>query len=245
MIPSTSPSGEFATTRWSLVAALESGRTDPGTARRKLIELCLHYWYPVYSYLRRSGHAPEAAQDLCRAFFARLLRDGPQRVAQARMPRFRLFLLGELHRFLADDARSTDAAVPELAPPLALAELEDRLHAEGGLQDSPEQALQRGFALQIVASALDRLREEARQAGRLPMFEGLQRYLGHEPHPGEYEVEATRFGVSPLFIALAVKRLRQRFRELAEDELGQTVSSAADRDTERQALQSALRQMPP
>jgi hypothetical protein len=54
----SSPSG-FANTRWSLVAAL---RADVDGGHKPLLELCLHNWYPVYSYLRRCGHAPHEAR---------------------------------------------------------------------------------------------------------------------------------------------------------------------------------------
>ena len=52
--------GRFATTRWSLVAALAD--QDQAVARASLVTLCLRYWYPVHAYLRRSGHEPAAAR---------------------------------------------------------------------------------------------------------------------------------------------------------------------------------------
>ena len=36
-------------------------------------ELCRIYWYPLYAYVRRRGHAPEEAQDLTQGFFLHLL----------------------------------------------------------------------------------------------------------------------------------------------------------------------------
>jgi hypothetical protein len=34
-----------------------------------LSELYRIYWYPLYAYVRRRGHAPEETQDLTRASF--------------------------------------------------------------------------------------------------------------------------------------------------------------------------------
>lgn len=231
---------DFRTTRWSLVAsALLGDAADPDLARQRLVELCLRYWYPVYVYLRRSGHAPQIAQHMTAEFFADLLHYGPQRAAGMPQGRFRLFLLTELHRFLSHDRGGGDTPA-EILPPLSLDELESRQRADHHVQGSPDLALHRGFALEIIGHALAQLRSEAHEAGRLTMFEALQGYLGSEPQPGDYDVEARRLGVRPLFVALAVKRLRQRFRELVEDELSQTVSDADDLEGERAALHAAV-----
>ncbi len=61
----------FATTRWSLVLA--AGTAPSAQADVALAELCADYWYPLYAYVRRRGHAPEDARDLTQAFFAKLL----------------------------------------------------------------------------------------------------------------------------------------------------------------------------
>jgi len=90
--------GPFANTRWTLVAALHDGEMG---ADRPLLELCLHNWYPVYSYLRRCGHGPGEAQELTRAFFEQLLHGGPGGAQPSEFGRFREFLVAELQRFLA------------------------------------------------------------------------------------------------------------------------------------------------
>ncbi len=232
--------GDFATTRWSLVLGA-SDRDAPG-ARASLLTLCLRYWYPVYAYLRRSGHAPERAHDLALAFFDGLVRDGLARREAHQQGRFRLFLLGELHRFLSDDAARAPRE-PTLDPP-ALHELESRHQAEALPQGSPEDMLRRGFAVEVLGAAQQRLRREAVEAGHLPMFEALARFLASEPRPGDYEEIAGRLQVRPLFLSLAVKRLRQRFRELVDHELSQTLASGSDMDAERAALMQSLDESP-
>jgi Arc/MetJ family transcription regulator len=42
-------------------------------------------------------------------------------------------------------------------------------------------------------------------------------------------------------LVVALKRLRQRFRELVDDELAETVCAAEDLERERAALHAALR----
>ena len=226
----------FAATRWSMVAGAAE------RAQGSLAELCVRYWFPVYAYARRSGHPPEIAQQITLAFFHHLV---TQRLGQrdARSPgRFREFLLAELDRFLAGtwDGKPVARPAEGLAAPLPIGLLESRHQAEAQGASSATAAFQRGFALEIIAHALERLRHEAVQAGRLQMFEALEPWLAAEPPPGEYEAIADRVGSRPLALVVALKRLRQRFRELADSELVETVATGADLEAERAALRTAL-----
>jgi RNA polymerase sigma-70 factor (ECF subfamily) len=71
----------FPTTRWSRVIA--AGDVDVPAAAAALAELCAAYWYPLYAYIRRRGHDPEAARDLTQGYFARLLEHRPFAAADA------------------------------------------------------------------------------------------------------------------------------------------------------------------
>src|SRR5687767_6929790 len=62
---------QFTTTHWSLVVA--AGAEASPIAVEALEKLCRTYWYPLYAYVRRQGHAADEAQDLTQGFFARLL----------------------------------------------------------------------------------------------------------------------------------------------------------------------------
>jgi RNA polymerase sigma-70 factor (ECF subfamily) len=225
----------FENTRWSLVAALDNRDKASLTP---LLELCLRNWYPVYAYLRHCGHSPETAQAMTQAFFDHLLDRGSGRADGERFGRFREFLLSELHAFLQSDRPPLSEHAPK--PPLDIESLEARQRQDSVHGGSPEQALRRGFALGIIGEALKRLRAEARDARRLPMFEKLERYLTTEPRPGEFESVADAMNARPLFVVMAVKRLRQRFTELIDEELGDTVLSPEQLLAERTALYEAM-----
>ncbi|MFA5683522.1 MAG: hypothetical protein WCZ65_03100 [Lysobacteraceae bacterium] len=223
----------FPETRWSLVL----GASDP-RGRAALGELCLRYWFPVYAYVRRCGHDPASAQDLTAAFFQHLsTRDLRQRAEQA--PRFRDYLRGALVAFLAHSSRAArqSAALPAGVPDLET--LEQRLHADGTVR-SAEATFETSFAGEIIGLALARLHAEAAQAGRLDLFDLLQPHLASDPQAGEYEPLAERAGLRPMTLAMALKRLRSRFRELVDEELAQTVGDPAALAAERAALLAVL-----
>jgi RNA polymerase sigma-70 factor (ECF subfamily) len=53
---------DFATTRWSLVAAAGEARSPE--SQEALATLCQVYWYPLYAYARRRLATIKDAQDL-------------------------------------------------------------------------------------------------------------------------------------------------------------------------------------
>lgn len=211
-------------------------------ARNALTELTQRYWYPVYAYVRRCGHAPQIAQDITRCFLNSLMRqfrDGQPLTAQGH---FRRFLLARLNAFLAADWRDAiDEPTGDLTP--APADLEPRYRRDNDGAISPEQAYERSFALEVLNRALKRLHSEARRTGHLAMYEVLKPYLAQDPGPGEYEALARSLKSRPLALVVALKRLRQRFRELVGEELADTVTSAEDLATEQQALHTVLREL--
>ncbi len=224
----------FAITRRSLVAAASE-------AQQPLTELCLHYWYPVYAQARRRGLTSELAQRLSQAFFETLVDDRLTRLRADPPPRFRVWLQSELQQFLDQAALApASIAMPSLLPPLPIDLLEKRFEVDHHGDEAIEQGFNRRFALEVLGRAVNRLRREAQQAGRERMFTRLAPYLVREPAPAEYERLVAELQSQPLALVVALKRLRQRYRELVDDELAQTVRSADDLEAERAALHAAL-----
>jgi RNA polymerase sigma-70 factor (ECF subfamily) len=219
-------------TQWSLVF---NGAGGTPTGQEALAELCLRYGFPVYAYLRRCGHAPLTAASVLHGFFHHL--SAPLAPGEALPANFRQWLLEELHRFLAHPERFDELlTVARLAP----AELERRYAAEAESGIAPEGAFHRDFAREVLARAQQRLLNEAAQAGRQALYDHLSPFLAREPAQGTYEMLAETLGSRPLALVTAVKRLRQRFRELVDAELAETVAGPADLPVERIALREAL-----
>jgi RNA polymerase sigma-70 factor (ECF subfamily) len=225
----------FNHTRWSLVAAVREGAAagaDP------LAELSRSYWFPVYACIRRHGHPPEVAWRLSRGFFdwlaAEIRRDRPSAFG-----RFRVFLFDRLQSFLsAPDVAEAQAEVP----PEELVALEQRLASEHGEGSRPQSTFERSFGLQVLARSRQRLSEEAQRHGREAMYQRLVGYLTVDPPVDELPAIAADLGIGTLALQVAIKRLRQRFREFVEAELAETVTSSTELEAERAALLRALAQ---
>ncbi|MBS0570265.1 MAG: hypothetical protein JSS28_06645 [Proteobacteria bacterium] len=239
MTPSQNLSrNEFSNTRWSVVL-----RQTPASpeARNALSELLHRYGYPVYACIRRCGHAPKIAREMSHAFLQNLLGEFQRTDHQRRATHYRQYLLERLHDFLAGEWRDAVGSQPAVA--LAdLPDMEPRYARDHAAPGSPDHAFQRSFAIEVLYRAMRRLREEATQTGHLDMFSALEPYLARDPEAGVCEQLAGPLHLRPMVLIMALKRLRQRLRELTADELADTVGGEDDLVAEQESLLSVLRE---
>ncbi len=233
--------GLFGTTHWSVV--LSAGCADASGATAALEQLCHTYWYPLYAYVRRRGHAPADAQDLTQEFFARLLEGNWLAQADRSRGRFRSFLLMALNRFLAKEwhksqAQKRGGGVRPL--PLLLDTVETRFGAEPALCTTPELEFDRQWAMALLEQAMGRLRQEYAADGKAELFEALKPCLVGERDTQPYAALATRFGMSEGAIKVAVNRLRHRYRERLREEVANTVVRSEEVDSEMRHLVRVL-----
>jgi RNA polymerase sigma-70 factor (ECF subfamily) len=232
----------FATTHWSVVLAAGGGSSND--SREALERLCRTYWYPLYAYVRRRGHSPDAAADLTQSFFAHLLSGGFLQRAQRDKGRFRNYLLGAMNRFLKDE-REREAAQKRGGGQVFL--FIDALNAEEryGVEPldplDPEALFVRRWAMTILDGALQQLASEVLQDGKNDLFLRLEGFLVGDKAGGTYGEAAADLRMSEAAIKMAVARLRARCRELLREAIAQTVSTPAEAEEEYQALIAALR----
>lgn len=231
--------GRFDTTRWSVVL---QARGDPAGARRALETLCRTYRPPVLAFVRRRGYQADAAEDLTQAFFARFLERAWHSGADPGRGRFRSFLLTALKRFLID--ADAEAAALKRGGAFRFETLDDDTAADGEAQ-TPESVFEREWAQAMLNAAFARLREEARDAGKLALFERLSEFLIEPPVESDYERAAVDLNLRRNTLAVAVHRLRHRLRELVRDEISQTTSNRGEMEEEMRELRGRVESAPP
>jgi RNA polymerase sigma factor (sigma-70 family) len=231
----------FVTTHWSVVLA--AGRNDSTRAQAALEKLCRSYWYPLYAFVRRLGHGPHDAEDLVQGFFAVCLEKNYLGAADQAKGRFRSFLLTALKYFLAnewDKARTQKrgGALPVIS--LDSLTAEQRYALEPADQFTAEKLFERRWALTLLDKVITRLHDEQAGAGKLKQFEALKESITAAGRGTPYAALAAQLGTSEGAIKVAVHRLRQRYRELLEEEIANTVASPEEIEEERRHLLSAL-----
>jgi RNA polymerase sigma factor (sigma-70 family) len=240
--PAHERDARFATTQWSMV--LRAGRGNSTHAQQALARLCKIYWYPLYAYVRRRGHAAHDAQDLTQAFFARLLEQQSLGKADPTRGRFRSFMLASLSHFLADEwekGRAQKRGGTHEIVSLDFAAAERRLDLEPVDQrGGPDRAFDRQWAMALLDTVLQRLQEEYVRAGKTALFEALRSTLTGTSETQPYVALAVQLGLSEGAVKVGVHRLRHRYRDLVQAEIDETVDSAEEAEQERLELFRAL-----
>lgn len=205
--------------------------------------MCRAYWYPLYVYVRSSGHGPEEARDLTQEFFARLLEKKWLRDADPARGRFRTFLLTALRHFLANEwhrKQTLKRGGGREWVALDGLEAEERYALEPRENLSADVLYERRWALTLIGRAQDRLRDEMVAAGEGARFAALEPALGGERTDEGYRQMAERLSVSLNTVKSWVLRLRRRSRALLLDEIAQTLGEGQDPETELRELLAVL-----
>jgi RNA polymerase sigma factor (sigma-70 family) len=233
----------FATTHWSVVLA--AGGTPSPQSQLALEQLCRAYWFPLYAYLRRRGHASHDAQDLVQDLLAQLIERRAFRGVTPEKGRFRSFLITCLNHVAADGAKRDRAQKRGGGAALLSLDAEeaDQLYRlEAGKELSAGQLFDRRWAMAVLDQALERLRAEQVAAGNEQTFTLLKPFLSDMAESGEYEPLAARLKITPNSVAVTVNRLRSRYRELVRLEVAATVGNPLEVDAEMQHLLAAMRE---
>ncbi len=231
------PREAFVTTHWS--AVLRAGQPNTADAEAALGELCRAYWLPLYAFVRRKGHSPEAAQDLTQGFFAKLLEKNYLRTADPSKGRFRTFLLTALKGYLANDWDRSHAAKRggfQSIVELDQAAAESIIAPQLADSASPDVLFERQWAVTLLESVMRQLEQEYVETGRTKLFQHLARTLTREEDARPYAVIASELELSEAAIKTAARRLRLRYQELLREEIGRTVATREDIEEELRYL---------
>jgi DNA-directed RNA polymerase specialized sigma24 family protein len=203
------------------------------------------YWEPLYAWLRRSGFEKVDAEDLTQAFFAHLLEHDAFAQVSPSKGRFRSFLLASLRNFVADQRdRATAAKRGRGLPgiPLEGESAERRYLTHAAVAQTPDAVFDRHWALLMLHRALLTLKQEFHNAGKDDHFNELSVFLATEGSAQDYATAAKKLNMKLSSVAVAVHRLRFRYRDTINAEIAQTVSSPLEARQEMSYLLEVLSQ---
>ena len=229
----SSESPDFTTTHWSVVLA--SAQRDSPQAAVALEQLCRTYWYPLYAFVRRQGHSPHDAEDLLQGFFARFLEKNYLNDVDRSKGRFRSFLLAALKHFLAGEWDKAHAAKRGgQAQFLSLdSESAEGRYGEEPVSDlTPEKLYEQRWACVLLEQVMQRLEQDAGEAGKGHFFEALKPFLVGGSYAVSYAELAVRFGASEAALKMKVQRMRHRYQRLLREEIAHTVATPAEVEDE-------------
>jgi len=238
---SQAASPEFPSTRWSVLRQLDASKTS--VAAEALDTLCRAYRFPIYAFLRRSGHSPEDAEDWTQSFFAYLIEQRLAARAEPERGHFRSFLLGSLKNFLSTERRKQ--AAQKRGGGRAVLSIdgfteEERYAREPVDQHTPETMFELSWSREVISRALAALEREYLRRGHARTFGLLKPCLAREDDAQSYAGIAVATGKSEDAVKSAMLRLRQRFQQCLREQLLETVDDPADVEGELLHLRQVL-----
>ena len=237
----TTPGDIFATTHWTVVLA--AGRRHTPQSDAALDELCRTYWFPLYAYVRRRGHAKADAEDLTQAFFARLLEKNFLANLAGEKGKFRAFLLAALKHFLINEWKKSQRVKRgggEKNLSLDCQTADTKFQVAATSEPSPDKAFDREWALALLAKVIERLQNECAADGKARLFEQLKVFLTAGNAETAQRETAKALGLEEGAVRVAIHRLRKRYRVLLREEITQTLADPAQVDEEMRALFGAF-----
>ena len=225
--PNPSPLSQragFATTRWSVVLAAGQRPRLPPTRRWRRCAKPIGTRYTLSR--RRRGCPPEDAADLTQGFFARLLDQDFLRTADQQRGRFRSFLLTVFKRYLSHEhqrQQTQKRGGGRLQFSIDVNAGEQRYQYEPTDDWTAEKLYERRWALTLLDDVMARLESEYRAKDKAELFTQCKVYLvGSADGPGQAAI-AEELGMTPAALRVAVHRMRQRYKELLQEAVAQTI----------------------
>ena len=233
MDSSEAPRG-FPETRCSIVRDLSEG--DSERRDRAFASLVEAYWKPVYTYLRLYKHiARDDAEDLTQGFFAYAFEKRTLARFDSERAKFRTWVRTCLDGYVANERKAADrlkrgGAYQHVSLDFETAEGELR-QREIAAADDVEAFFHREWMRELLASAIDDMREASAREGRELEFKIFARYDIEGPDVDgalTYAELGRELGVSASKVTNALRAMRQRLRERVLRRLDGTSASETE-----------------
>lgn len=230
----------FKPTRWSLVLQSQ-GQGE--LAARALGDLCRAYWFPLYSWSRRCGAAPEDAEDYVQGFFVQVLTKQLFAAADPALGKLRTFMLTAFRRHVHDEQRKESRLKRGGGNVISFdaSEAEAWYEVEQIEGESADHMFDRQWALTVLDQALGTVEQHVNARGKSAEFAVMRPFLTGEGSADEYTHAGQRLGMSANTFKVAVHRLRSRFREALRSAVAETQRDGASVDDEMSYLMQVLR----
>jgi RNA polymerase sigma factor (sigma-70 family) len=208
----------FPATRHSVILAAGSG--DPEARRRAYASIVEAYWKPAYKFTRLKWRAaPEEAEDLIQAFFARGFEKNFFATYDPQKARFRTFFRTCLDGFVANERKAAQrlkrgGAIQLVPLDFTTAEGELRQH-DIAVPADMEAFFDHEWARSILALAVDRVRVHYTSVGREKYFRVFERYDLQAAAAGErvtYAELGRELGIHPTDVTNYLSAARRQFR---------------------------------
>jgi RNA polymerase sigma factor (sigma-70 family) len=225
----------FPTTRRSVVLALASD--DAGERTRGFDTLVSLYWKPLYKYARVAwSRPPQDCEDLTQAFFARILESNVLSGYDSSKANFRGFLRVLFDRHAANETKAAHRLKRGAGQRhLDFESAEAEIGRDGANALSAEEYFHREWIRSVFATAVERLRETLREAGKTTQLSIFEAYDLDENRASYRELGETH-GITETTVTNYLSAARKEFRRIVLDTLREATATDEEYRSEARAL---------
>ncbi len=232
----------FPVTRRSAISALKSADQSARASAYDTVLAC--YWKPTYKLIRVKWQlSREAAEDLTQGFFATAFEKKYFERYDPELARFHTFLRTCVERYVANQRKyehrlKRSGGVTPFSLDFDVAEKELAGY-QMPLDLSMDDYLYREWIRSLLGLAIESLRKESTERGRLLHFSLFEKYdlSNDESIEATYHSLASEFGLTTATVTNYLASIRRDFRRIVLDHLRSlTASDAEFRDEARHLL---------
>ena len=225
--------GRFPVTRQSAITALKSADQSERASAYDTVLAC--YWKPTYKLIRLKWQlSRETAEDLTQGFFATAFEKKYFERYDPNLARFHTFLQTCVARYVANQRKyehrlKRSAGATPLSLDFDIAE-EELAGYQMPADLSMDEYLYREWIKSLLGLAIETLRQESAERGRLLQFSLFERYdlSSDEDDKMTYQSLATEFGLTPATVTNYLASIRRDFRRIVLDHLRALTASDAE-----------------
>ena len=232
-MPSRAP---FPATAWTQVISAQS--EAPGS-REALEDICKAYWPAIYTYLRALGCEREEARDFTQDFLADFISKGDLHKVAPERGRLRSYIMQSVRNHLVNERR--DASRQKRGGGKTVVPMDELTSFD--VPAAPEVAdswYDRRWAWSLLRRCMERMTENYRQRGRLPIFEALKAGLADPASLKPYAEIGADLGMTEGHVKLEMHRARKRLAEELRLEVAATLEADGDVEAELRYLLGVL-----
>ena len=212
------PSGQFPTTRLSLLEATATGLSS--AAMDQVIAL---YWKPVYRFIRfKFQKNNEDAKDLTQGFFASAMQRDFFSRFDPKKASFRTYLRMAVERYAANEYAAANRQ--KRGGEIQFEPVEEQ-HATA---ESPEQEFERDWRRQLFFLALDDLRSYCQGCGKEVQFDVFRDYDLCEGDRPSYAELAVKYAIAETAVTNYLAWARRMLRGFVTERLKGTTADARE-----------------
>lgn len=225
-----------------LEGSISEGKNDQDYAF--LFDQGIHYWSPIYFFLRTQGFSPEKSEELTQGFFFQLANGKIHESFDPENHRLRPFMYHCCKNFqvqvrIKQKSFDDKPQIPVIQLKQSMEEI-SQFYSPQETYSSPEQIFNKNWAVTLLKRIFKKLKRRYKLEGNLDIYASLKENLTGSTPSENYNILEQKLQLTAFELKEAIELLRKRYLNTFQLEIFATVPSEEQIEEEMILLMRAL-----